>query len=406
MTVPTMRSIPDDLERRPDPYPWLDELRTAGPVHRLRLRGDLDAWIVTRYDDVQRGLSDPRLSSDQRHAEAVYSANPLFKNRPKGAGSMLTAEPPDHGRLRGAVSRAFTLRRIESLRPRVQEIADELIDAFAPRGTVDLVSEYAFALPVRVICELLGVPIEDREKFQGLTTKVVTPPRDAASIMTVMAAYEGLKEYIRGLVALKNVERGDDLLSELVSAGEDGRLSDEEITISGVLLLVGGHETTGNLISTSVRLLLRHQDQLAAVRADPSLLPRAIEEYLRFDGPNVLGAYRHTTEDVTFGDVTIPKGQIVVLSISAANHDPDRFDRPDIVDIGRADNPHLSFGHGIHYCLGAPLARLEGEVAIGTLLRRIPDLQLAVPEAELIWRPALPRGLQSLPLRFTSVHDR
>ncbi|GAA0223736.1 cytochrome P450 [Cryptosporangium japonicum] len=405
MTQTVTHSVPDDLERRPDPYPWLEELRAAGPVRRLRIRGDFDAWIVTRYDDVRRALTDPRLSSDQRHAADVYAANPLFRRKTDKPTSMLLAEAPDHGRLRGAVSRAFTARRVELLRPRIQEIADGLIDAFAARGTADLVGEYAFPLPIEVICELLGVPADDHDRFRDLSAKVVTPARDPAGMGAIVLAFEQLKAYVRELVARKYVERGNDLLSELVEAGEAGVLSDEEIAASGVLLLVGGHETTANLIGTSIRLLLRHPEHLAAVRADPAVLPRAIEEYMRIDGPNVLGVYRHTTEDVTIGGVTIPRGQIVVLSISAANHDPDRFERPGLVDLDRPDNAHLSFGHGMHYCLGAPLARLEGDLAIATILRRLPDLRLVVAPDELVWRPAVLRGLESLPIQFSATTD-
>jgi cytochrome P450 len=402
MTLPALHTIPDDLERRSDPYPWLDELRTAGPVQRLRLRGNLDAWIVTRYEDVHRSLTDPRLASDPRHAEEVYATNPFFQRRSGDKPtSMLTADAPHHGRLRGAVSRAFTARRVELLRPRVRTIAEEMVDELAPRGTADLVADYALPLPIRVICELLGVPVTDQHLFLAWTARLLTPPVDAAGAQAAMAAYQALNDYISDLVAHKMDEPGDDLLSELAHADEDVRLTDAEIASSGVLLLIGGHETTVNLISTSVRQLLRNPDQLAAVRAEPSLLPQAIEEFLRFDGPNILGVYRHTTEDVSFGDVTVPKGQIVVLSIGAANRDPDRFKRPDLVDIDRPENAHLAFGQGIHYCLGAPLARLEGSIAIGTLLRRLPDLALAVADDELVWRPNVLRGLAALPVRFT-----
>jgi len=403
MTLPTIHSMPEDLERRPDPYPWLDDLREAGPVQRLRMRGGLDAWIVTRYDDVQHGIADPRLASNPRHAEEVYATSPLFQPQSDNAlgSSMLTADPPDHSRLRRAVSRAFTPRRVEQLRPRIQQIADELLDAIAPRGHADIVGDYAFPLPIRVICELLGVPVADREKFRVWTAQLLTPRRTEEAAEAARDAGVSLNSYIRDLVAEKTVRRGDDLLSDLAAAGEEGRLTDDEITATGVLLLIAGHETTVNLIGTGVRLLLRHPDQLAAVRADPALLPGAVEEFLRFDGPVMIGVIRHTTEEVEIGGVTIPPGQIVILSIGSANHDPDRFDRPDLVDVTRGDNAHFAFGRGMHFCLGAPLARMEGDIAIGTLLRRLPGLELAVGDDELVWRPNVIRGLESLPVRFT-----
>lgn len=401
MSLPAVETVPDDLERRADPYPWLDELRRSGPARRLRIRGGLDAWIVTRYEDVRNGLTDPRLASDRRHAEEVYATNPYFqKSADDKPTSMLTADPPYHSRLRASVSRAFTARRVADLRPGVQSIADALIDRFAPTGTADLIADYALPLPVRVICELLGVPVVDSARFLEWTACLVTPPVDAAGAQAVMAAYQAINAYMRDLVRQKHEHPGDDLLSRLVHEDADSRLTDAEIASTGMLLLIGGHETTVNLISGSVRELLRDPDRLAAVRSDPSSLTAAVEEYLRHDGPNVLGVYRHTTEEVTFGEVTIPKGQIVVLSIGAANRDPERFANPEIVDVDRVNNGHLAFGHGIHYCLGAPLARLMGDVAIVTLLRRLPGLAMAARDEDLVWRPSILRGLAALPVRF------
>jgi cytochrome P450 len=403
MTLPALQSVPDDLERRPDPYPWLDELRRSAPAQRLRIRGGLDAWIVTRYADVRRALTDPRLASDRRHAEDAYAVSPYFQRSAPGEkpSSMLTADPPYHTRLRTSVSRAFTARRVEDLRPRVQEITDQLIDAMAPLGEADLIAEFALPLPVQVMCELLGVPVADSGQFLEWTSSLLNLPTDWAGVQAAMAARQSIQDYLADLVARKHAEPADDLLSKLVQSEGDAALTDAEIASTGMVLLIGGHETTVNLIGASVRQLLADPARADAIRADASLLPPAIEEYLRHDGPNVLGVYRHTTEEVTFGDVTIPKGQIVVLSIGAANRDPERFTEPELVDADRPDNAHLAFGHGIHYCLGAPLARMTGDIAIRTLLTRLPDLTRTVPDDELEWRPSMLRGLAALPVRFT-----
>jgi len=402
-TATTPRPLPADLERWPDPYPWLGDLREAGTVQLVRLRGGLNAWMVTRYDDVLAALSDPRLSSDPRNAKGLLEAHGAYRRRTGDdfALSMLSSDPPDHTRLRRLVSRAFTARRVDRLRPRVAEITNDLLDTIGPRGAADVVADYALPLPVSVICELLGVPAADRDRFRHWSSELLTPPVDESAVNRSLAARQELFGYLRKLVARRSVERSDDLLSDLLEAGDEGRLSDDELVAMGVLLLVAGHETTVNLIGTGVLLLLRHPEQRAALRADGTLLPGAVEEFLRFDGPVMLGLMRYAIDDVEIGGVLIPRGQVAVLSTGAANRDPARFDRPDLVDITRRDNGHVAFGHGIHYCLGAALARLEGEIAIGALIRRFPDLALAVPDAELVWRPNVIRGLDRLPVTFT-----
>jgi cytochrome P450 len=404
MSQTTVHTTPHDLEGWPDPYPWLADLREAGPVQRIALRGGFEAWLVTRYDDVFTAITDPRLSNDPTRAGEHVRNHPAFRRRDDEFGlSMLSTDPPDHTRLRRLVSRVFTTRRVELLRPRVQEIADALLDAMAGADTVDLVGDYAFPLPVSVICELLGVPVEDRDRFRRWSTDLLVTPVDEESVRTSMEARRSLFGYLRELVDRKRAAPGDDLLSALVEAEGEQRLTDEEVVAMGVLLLVAGHETTVNLIGTGVLLLLRNPDQLAALLADPALLPSAIEEFLRFDGPVMLGVTRFATDDIEIGGVRIPAGEIVMLSVGAANRDPARFDRPDIVDISRRDNRHAAFGHGIHVCLGAALARLEGEIAIGSVLRRFPDLALATDEADLVWRRSVIRGLQALPVRLGGV---
>lgn len=390
--------LPTDLERRPDPYPWFDELRAAGPVQRVRLRGGTEAWMVTRHRDVLAAAGDPRLSSDPSRVDAGTRmlGTPTMP-------SMLTIDPPDHTRLRRLVSRAFTARRVEGLRPRVRELAEELLDAIAPRGHADLVADFAFPLPVAVICELLGVPFADRAFFSRQSAELLRPPVDAEGVALVEAARQRLRDYLAELVRSKRVHRTDDMLGDLVTAGEEQRLTDEELISMGVLLLVAGHETTVNLIGTGMLLLLRRPYEMAALRADPALLAPAVEEFLRFDGPVMTGVVRYTTEDVEIGGRTVPAGQVVVLSTGAANRDPERFDRPEEVILDRGDNPHVAFGHGLHFCLGAALARVEAVEGIGALLRRLPRPALAVSGDELRWRPSLLRGLAALPISFDPV---
>ncbi|GGQ81835.1 cytochrome P450 family protein [Couchioplanes azureus] len=391
--------VPADLERRCDPYPWLNRLRTEGPVQRIRLRDGTEAYMVTRHGDVLAAAGDPRLSSDPRRLTSQPERS-VRLSAGNALPSMLTTDAPDHTRLRRLVSRAFTARRVEALRPRVREIAAGLLDAIVPRGHADLVAEFAFPLPVAVICELLGVPFADRAYFSRQSSDLLRPPVDAAEMARAEAARDRLRDYLADLVADKRADRGDDLISELVAATEEQRLTDQELNSMALLLLVAGHETTVNLIGTAMWLLLQRPEQLAALRADPALLPAAVEEFLRYDGPVMTGVARYTTTDVEIAGITIPADQIVILSTGAANRDPERFERPDEVRFDRADNPHVAFGHGSHFCLGAALARVEAVEGIGALLRRLPGLTAATDPAELPWRPSVLRGLQRLPVTF------
>ncbi|MFF3324030.1 cytochrome P450 [Streptomyces sp. NPDC002889] len=398
-----IHQLPADIERRRDPYPWLDRLRRSGPVQRVELRGGGHAWLVTRYDDVLAATAHPSLSSDPRTPGSPASPSA----RPGGDGrrppSMLTTDPPDHTRLRQLVSRAFTPRRVAALRPRVQQIADGLLDAVAPLGRADLIADFALPLPVAVICELLGVPFEDRARFSRWSAEMLSPPVAPAVAAAAEQARADLGEYLCGLVVRKRAEPADDLLTALAAAGEENRLSDAELAGTAILLLVAGHETTVGLIGTGALLLLLHPAQLDRLRREPALLPSAVEEFLRYDGPVMLGVVRYAREDLELAGTAIAAGETVVLSTGAANRDPGRFARPEVLDVARAHNPHLALGHGLHYCLGAALARLEGEVAIGTLLRRLPALALAVDEEHLRWRPSVLRGLATLPVTFTPV---
>jgi cytochrome P450 len=388
-----------------DPHPALAALRESGPAHQVDIRLGVPVWMVARYDDVLAALSDPRLSNDPHHAAALSEVlrGDLLSR------SMIGTDPPGHTRLRRLVSKAFTARRVEGLRPRVQEITDALLDRITPRGAAELIGEFALPLPVTVIGELLGVPEVDRDRFRSWTDEMLDRPFDPRSDMArVTAARERMHGYLADLVAAKRAHPADDLLTDLVEATDEGeRLDGQELLAMIFLLLIAGYVTTVSLIGNGTLALLRHPDQLDRLRADPSLVPEAVEELLRFDGPVNPGLTRYALEDLEIGGVRIPRGDIVLLAIAAADRDPDRFTAPDRLDVGDADPGHLAFGHGVHYCLGAPLARLEGQVAFATLLERLPDLALATREDQLRWTGGgVLRGLRELPVTFTPTPAR
>ncbi|MFG3658718.1 cytochrome P450 [Streptomyces sp. NPDC047706] len=388
-----------------DPFPLHRQLREDGPVRRAVIAGGLDAWLVTRYDDGLAALSDPRLSSDVRDASdrRLMEQLPEFE-RESMMSNMLRSDPPDHTRLRRLVSKAFTARRVAGLRPRIQEIADRLLDEVAPAGRAELVADFALPLPVTVISELLGVPVDDRYDFQRWTDDMLLRGERMPDPVVVNEAWQKMRAYLTTLLDSKRARPEDDLLSALISArDEQRRLSEDELISMTFLLLVAGYITTVNLIGGGIAALLDHPDQLELLRNDPGLLPGAIEEFLRYDGPVSPGIARFAREDVEIAGVTVPRGATVLIASAIADRDPARFTDPDRLDLARQDNGHLAFGHGIHYCLGAPLARLEGQIAIGTALRRLPDLALAVPPAELTWRPGGLRGPVRLPVTFTAA---
>ncbi|MBA2944542.1 cytochrome P450 family protein [Streptomyces himalayensis] len=386
-----------------DPFPLYRQLQEEGPVRRAVIAGGLEAWLVTRYEDGLAALSDPRLSSDARDASDPRLLQQLpASQRESMMRTMLRADPPDHTRLRRLVSKAFTARRVAELRPRIQDIADRLLDAVVPSGRADLVADFALPLPVTVISELLGVPVTDRYDFQRWTDDMILRGAEPPDPAVVDAAWQKMRAYLTKLLEAKRAEPGDDLLSALITArDEEQRLDEDELIAMAFLLLVAGYITTVNLISGGIAALLAHPDQLQMLREDPGLLPDAIEEFLRYDGPVNPGIARFAREDVEISGVTIPRGATVLIATAIADRDPARFPDPDRLDITRQDNAHLAFGHGIHYCLGAPLARLEGQIAIGTALRRLPGLALAVPPGELRWKPSGLRGPERLPVTFT-----
>jgi cytochrome P450 len=364
-------------------------LRAETPVYRAVMPDGLPVWMITRYADVRAALTDPRLRKDRRRMIEIVTA----KYTEAGVTAELTAlysphmlltDPPDHTRLRTLLTRAFTARRVESLRPGIERTATALLDALPTTEPVDLIAHYALPLPATVIAELLGVPTADRPRFQQWSNGMIEQRPEVS-----LPASAAMVPYLAELIAEKTARPADDLLSALVAATEDNdRLTGDELLATTLLLLVAGHETTANLIGNSIPLLLSDPALVAALRTRPDQLRAAVEELLRIDSPVMVTTNRFSAEDVQVGGVTIPAGEIVLMSLGSADRDDRRFAQPDRVDIGRPDTGHLAFGYGVHFCLGAPLARLEGEIAIGRLIRRFPSARLAVRPDELRRRDA------------------
>jgi pimeloyl-[acyl-carrier protein] synthase len=381
-----------------DPYPTYRRLQAEDPVHQH----PLGFWVLTRYEHVVATLRDPRAIKEPI---AAFVAARFGTPVPAIGLSMLDRDPPDHTRLRGLVSKAFTPRMIERLRPDVQAIVDGLVDEAEDTGSIDLIEQFAYPIPVTVICRMLGVPVADHERFKGWGLDIargldaIMLPPDSEVAKRSMASRLAIAGYFRELIAERRRTPRADLLSELIAAEEAGdRLSEQELVATCILLLIAGHETTVNLIGNGTLALLRHPDQLQLLRAQPGLIAGAVEELLRFDGP-VQRTARIPSEDLTLGGRTIPQGDLVMPFIGAADRDPAQFPEPDRLNITRAENRHVAFGLGIHFCLGAPLARIEGQIAIATLLRRLPRLALATDRPA--FRPSLTlRGLEALPVSF------
>jgi len=380
-----------------DPYSVHARLRAQRPVTPVIMPGGFPVWLVTGYAEARAALADPRMSKRMPgwHPEpgSVIATMDLH---------MLNSDPPDHGRLRRLVNKAFTVRQVERLRPRITAITGDLLDDMAgqkDQPEVDLLTSFAFPLPITVICELLGVPPADRDDFRAWSATIVS---DTPAPEVFQAHATAMARYFMALLAAKRQQPGDDLLSALLAARDDeDRLSENELVSMAFLLLVAGHETTVNLIASGMLALLLNPAELARLRADPALIARAVEELLRYVNPVSNATFRCATEPVELGGVCIGRGDPVLVSLSGANRDPARFGDPDQLDLGRDSSGHLAFGHGIHYCLGAPLARLEAGIAMSGLLARFGSISLAVPAASLRWRPStLIHGLESLPVRL------
>lgn len=385
-----------------NPYPIYRELRARGPVHRVRLPGGLEAWLVVSYEEARAALGDARLRKDWSFAapELRRMRTGSEENTTQLFGrSMLSADPPDHSRLRKLVSKAFTPRRIEALRPRIEELTANLVGALPGGGRADVMEALAYPLPIAVICEILGVPALDQDRFQEASNKLISSD---APTPDYFESATRLNAYLDELVAEKRRAPGDDVLSALVHVTDEdgGRLSDEELRGTAFVLLFAGHETTVNLIGNATLALLTHPEQLAAVREDWSLLDGAIEETLRWEGPVEATTWRFASEDLTIGDTLIPgDGDIVLISLVSGNRDEGVYEDPESFDIRRRTGGHLAFGHGIHYCLGAALARMEARIALRALFEGFPRMTLGTPVDELRWRPGMPmRGLLTLPV--------
>lgn len=389
-----------------DPFPLFADVRRLGAVHAVTLADGHDAYLVVGYQQARAALNDARFSKDMLAALALGSG--VVSEGlpgPEFARHMLSVDPPDHTRLRRLATAALTPRRIEELRPRVQAILDALLDDLAARGPddpVDLVSTLAFPLPFTVICELLGVPEPEREPLGRGLVSMLVPISDPAQYEQAKAASDAVVGMLRALVQGKQADPGDDLISALISArdGEE-RLTTQELLSTIFQLIVAGHDTTTTMLGNALVALFRNPDQLARLRSDPGLIDAAVEEVLRHDAPVPHATFRYATEPVDLGDVTIPAGSQVIICLAAANRDREQYPSADEFDIERTAIRHLGFGHGIHHCLGAPLARMEGRLALGSLLDRFPRVRLAVPLEDLHWGHGdglVLRGLTELPI--------
>ena len=396
---------------RDNPFPLFARVRADGPVHEVTLPDGQRAWLVVRHPEARAALNDPRLSKDM-HAALARDGAVVAEGLPGPAFArhMLSVDPPDHTRLRGLAAAAFSRSRITALRPRVQAIVDALLDELHSRGdtVVDLVAGFAFPLPFTVISELLGIPEPDRAALGAWFTTLLAPAAAPEPPPSAVAASANIVDYLTELLDRKRVEPGQDLVTDLVRAADErDALNQQEILSTIFQLTVAGHDTTTSLIGNGTVALLRHPDQRAALAADPGLLPRAIEEMLRWDAPVPHSTFRYTTQDIPLGDVVIPAYAQVIISLAAANRDENRYQDAESFDITRSDSSHLAFGHGIHHCLGARLARLEGLIAFTTLLSRFPAMRLAVPPSSLRWNHGdglVLRGLTELPVTLGASH--
>ncbi|MBF6171844.1 cytochrome P450 family protein [Nocardia blacklockiae] len=384
-----------------DPHAFYRTLRLRGPIHRIRLDGVL-GWLVVDHDVAKQACAEPHISKQIGSPEgqavlAKHGAADQFNGVIND--NMLFADPPQHTRLRRLVAPAFAGRAVRDLGPRITALADELLDAMTAAPRADLLDAYAFPLPIAVICELLGVPDHDKDEFRSWTAVIVN---DSAPIEERTSAGIRFFTYLTELIAERRDAPGADLLSELITAKDDGdRLDQQELISLMLLLLAAGHETTVNLIGNAVLELLRDPATARRLRSDPEQIPGFVEEVLRCQGPVHLATARYTTAPITLGGQDIDAGEFIMISLAAANRDPQRFVDADRIDATRGDNRHLAFGYGIHFCLGAALARMEATIALTRLLERVPELSLEVGFDDLTWRKSLLiRGLTALPVRF------
>ncbi|TSB31682.1 cytochrome P450 [Streptomyces benahoarensis] len=403
-TDPAARALPTERDAGPfDPPREITRMREARPVSPLRFPDGHEGWIVTGYDEARQLLADSRFSSRQDigilHVPYETPGMPVpTEPSPQVPGLFIAMDPPDHTRLRRKLTGAFTVKRMRRLEEHIADVVEQQLDALARLAPpVDLVKEFALPVPSLVICELLGVPYEDRDTFQTNSARFLLKEQ---TLEEKMAAYGAMTAYLAELVTRKRAEPGDDILSDLARHDD---LTIEELTGIAFLLLLAGHETTANMLGLGAFALLEHPEQLAALRADPELTPGAVEELMRYLSVADM-FYRYATEDIALGGETLPEGSTVVVSLLAANRDPRRFDDPDALDIRRNARGHLSFGHGVHQCLGQQLARIEMRAGFDGLLRRFPDLALAVPADEVRLRTDMNiYGVHALPVTWTDT---
>jgi len=395
-----------------NPYPFYDRLRQNGPVYWDPNGGASGGWVVQRHSLVTAALRDPRIAAERLDMPTDFSwapepfnsaARQVFRAMPH---QLLFLDPPDHTRLRGLVNKAFTPRLVEGMRGHITDLTNGLLDGIAERGEVDVIQELAYPLPAIVIAELLGVPIADRDKFiQWASDFGGFLDSSNLSMEEALQAIQGVADfmdYFREIIAQRRVEPQDDLLQALITAHErDDRMTEDELLANLVLLLAAGHGTTTHLIGNGLLALLRNPEQYQRLVDDPTLVPNAIAELLRYDPPVQLTG-RAVRQELTLGETTIPAGRHLTILLAAANHDPEQYANPNQLDVGRPENRILSFGQGIHFCLGAPLARLEAEIVFRGLIQRFPHPQLAVPDESLEWQPSIVfRGLVTLPVTFS-----
>ncbi len=406
MPLLSMSTPPYDLFSRAfkaNPFPTFAIMREADPIYPHLAPNGTTIWYITRYEDVIACLRDnEHFVKDIRQALPPEQLTPARRTTMHQLinENMLFADPPDHTRLRALVSQAFTPRRIENLRPRLHQLAQVLLEQVAPLGHMDLIADYALPLPVVIIADLLGIPEADRTAVADWSQAIISPGSRGHTYKARKHKVRALVTYLRELFKERGARPQDDLITALVQAEMAGdKLSEAELSSMVALLIVTGHETTVNLIGNGALALLTHPAQRALVQENPALLAQAIEELLRFDGPVESSTTRWVGQTFTYKGFTLNRGDVVRLVFTSANRDAAAFDHPNTLDITRPDNKHLAFGLGIHYCLGAPLARLEGEIAFHTLFHYFPTLQLAVPPEQLLWRSGvLFRGLQGLPV--------
>ena len=390
---------------RADPYPFYARMRRESPIFKVKVPGfGREAWVVTRYDDIVAALKEPKLSSDMIQLR-TQGGGARWIPRPFRilAKTMVTTDDPDHARLRNLVHKGFTPSMVERMAGRVQEITDELLAKLEGRDTVNLLEEFALALPMIVISEMLGVPEGERAKFRRFMLHLLDgPPPSAWRLITGMANNIRMIRYLDRLINLRRVEPDDGLITALVAAEQSGdRLSQDELVGMVFLLLLAGHETTVNLIGNGVLALLDNRDQLEKLHANPGLIKPAIEELLRYTNPVQHSIIRFAKAEIEIGGETIAPSDRVILMLAAGNRDEAVFPNSETLDIARDPNRHLGFGLGIHFCLGAPLARMEGAIALNALIQKFPNLTLAIPRDTVKWRPnSLLRGLAELPVHL------